>query len=161
MPPFQYWFSGAGLAAFLALLATTSTLGYGWFRAAVTEMDSARNKADSVEQRQKTERAKNLIGVALSDGNKLLEELPNKDEDQAEKDARAWGQKAYDLIAAAYGEGEAQLLLDSSGFVFYSDGSEKSKIRNWIDGRMRRLTGLIPRTDNLLTRKEFNPSKFD
>ena len=50
------------------------------------------------------------------------------------------------LIAAAYGDGEAALFLDSWGYVFYGDGSPKSNMRNWIDGRMRRITALPVQT---------------
>jgi hypothetical protein len=34
-------------------------------------------------------------------------------------------------------------------------------IRNWIDGRMRRLTELLKRTDTLSTRTDFDPAKFE
>jgi hypothetical protein len=161
MPPIQYWFSGAGLAAFLAVLATVSTLSYGWYRAAVTEMHSAKNRADSAEQRARTERVKSLLGKALKTGSKLIQELTDKDENQTKKGAEAWGETTRDLIAAAYGDGEAALFLDSSGYVFYGDGSPKSNMRNWIDGRMRRITALLPRADSLTVRKEFDPSEFD
>jgi hypothetical protein len=161
MPPIQYWFSGAGLAAFLALLATVSTLSYGWYRAAVTEMDWAKNRADTAEQGTKTGWVKSLLGKALTDGGRLLQELNNKEESHAETDAEAWDERTRDLIASAYGDGEATLFLDSSGYVFYSDGSPKSKIRNWIDGRMRRITALLPNTDSLNVRKEFDPQIFD
>ena len=122
MPPIQYWFTGAGLAAFLALLATISTLGYGWYRAAVTEMESVKNKAESAEERARTALVKDLLGKALANGGHLLQELNNKQEAEAEKDAEAWGQKTHDLITDAYGASEAALFLDSSGYVFYSDG---------------------------------------
>lgn len=59
------------------------------------------------------------------------------------------GQKNHTLIDTAYGDGEALLFLDSSGYVFYGDGSKKSNVQNWIDGRMRRITELLRRTDTL------------
>jgi len=65
------------------------------------------------------------------------------------------------LIAAAYGDGEAALFADSSGYVFYGDGSEKSRIRNWIDGRMRRISELLRRTDSLTVKDDFNPTQFE
>jgi hypothetical protein len=37
MPPIQYWFTGTALATFIAFLAAVSTLGYGWYRAAITD----------------------------------------------------------------------------------------------------------------------------
>jgi hypothetical protein len=39
VPAIQYWFTGGAVAAFLALLGAVSTLGYAWYRAAVTEME--------------------------------------------------------------------------------------------------------------------------
>jgi hypothetical protein len=65
------------------------------------------------------------------------------------------------LIDNAYGDGEALLFLDSSGYVFYGDGSKKSDVRNWIDGRMRRITELLRRTDSIAVRNEFDPTKFE
>jgi hypothetical protein len=82
------------------------------------------------------------------------------DEDQAKKDAEKWGQQTHDLIAAAYGEGEAALFLDDSGYVFYSMPLPTNTIRNWIDGRMRRLAELLKRTDTLSIRTDFDPAKF-
>jgi hypothetical protein len=48
-----------------------------------------------------------------------------------------------------------------SGYVFYGDGSKKSQARNWIDGRMRRITELLRRTDSLAVRSEFDLTKFE
>jgi hypothetical protein len=161
MPGIQYWFTGSALATFIALLAAVSTLGYGWYRAATTELELASNKTKSEAQKARTDRVKGLLGTALASGNKLIAEQKDKDDDQAERDANSWGEKTHSLIAAAYGDGEASLFLDSSGYVFYGDGSKKSKIRNWIDGRMRRITELLRRTDLLTVRNEFDPTKFD
>jgi hypothetical protein len=80
---------------------------------------------------------------------------------EAEKDAQACCTKTRDIIKAAYGEGEAALLLDSSGYRFYGDGSPKSDIKNWIAGQMRRITELLPRTDTLIVRIDFDSKRFD
>src|SRR5215813_13320522 len=161
LPSLQYWFTGGALAAFLALLTAVSTLGYAWYRAAVTELEVVHNKAASAAQRERTGRVKDLLGKTVAAGTQLLRELKDKEVGQAENDAENWGQKARDLVAAAYGDGEAALFLDSSGYTFYSDGSPKSHIRNWIDGRLRRLTGLLQRADTLTVRSEFDPTKFE
>ena len=157
MPAIQYWFTGGAVAAFLALLGAVSTLGYAWYRAAVTEMESASSKAASAAQKLKADRVKGLLAKALVSGDKLIRSHKDTDEDQAKKDAEKWGQQTHDLIAAAYGDGEAALFLDSSGYVFYGG----SPIRNWIDGRMRRLTELLKRIDTLSTRIDFDPAKFE
>ena len=161
MPAFQYWFTGGALAAFLAILTTVSTLGYAWYRAALTELESASSKVETAAQKSKTTRVKTLLGKAIAAGDTLIRDLKDKEIDQAEKDAQTWGGKTHSLIAAAYGDGEAALFLDSSGYVFYGDGSPKSNIRNWIDGRMRRTTELLRRTDTLTARNEFDPAQFE
>jgi hypothetical protein len=155
VPAIQHWFTGGAVAAFLALLGAVSTLGYAWYRAAVTEMESASSKAASAAQKLKADRVKGLLAKALVSGDKLIRS--NKDTNEDQEDAEKWGQQTHDLIAAAYGEGEAALFLDSSGYVFYGG----SPIRNWIDGRMRRLTELLKRTDTLSTRTDFDPAKFE
>jgi hypothetical protein len=161
MPPIQYWFAGTALATFLAVIAAVSTLGYGWYRAAITEMESANNKIASEANKLKTEQTKRLLGEALASGGELIGAQAAKNDDQYEKDANEWGSKTHNLIENAYGDGEAALFLDSSGYVFYTDGSNKSKVGNWIDGRMRRLTELLRRTDTLAVKREFDPTKFD
>jgi hypothetical protein len=125
MPGIQYWFSGTALAAFLALLAAASSLGYGWYRAAITEMEAAASKIETAAQRARREQVKDLLGNAISSANQLLQQLMDREATEVEKHAEAWGQRTHDLIVAAYGNGEAELFLDSSGYVFYSDGSEK------------------------------------
>jgi hypothetical protein len=66
MPPIQYWFTGTALATFIAVLAAISTLGYGWYRAAITELESTNNKIISAANKQKTEQAKRLLGETLA-----------------------------------------------------------------------------------------------
>jgi hypothetical protein len=124
-------------------------------------MESANNKIANVANKQKTEQAKRLLGEALSSGGKLIGQQSEKSEDQYEKDANEWGSKTHTLIDTAYGGGEALLFLDSSGYIFYGDGSKKSNVRNWIDGRMRRVTELLRRSDSLTVRSEFDPTKFE
>jgi hypothetical protein len=161
MPPIQYWFTGTALATFIAVVAAISTLGYGWYRAAITEMESTNNKIASAANKQKTEQAKRLLGEALASGGKLIGAQAAKNDDQYEKEANEWGSKAQSLIENAYGDGEALLFLDSSGYVFYGDGSSKSNVRNWIDGRMRRITELLHRADSLTVKSGFDPMKFE
>jgi hypothetical protein len=161
MPAIQYWFTGTALATFIAFLAAVSTLGYGWYRAAITEMESTNNKIASQASKKQTEQVKRLLGEALSSGGKLIGGQAEKTDDQCEHDAEVWVRNAHNLIEAAYGAGEALLFLDNSGYVFYGDGSKKSQTRNWIDGRMRRMTELLRRTDSLSVRREFDSAKFE
>jgi hypothetical protein len=160
MPPIQYWFTGTALATFIAVIAAVSTLGYGWYRAAITEMESTNNKIASTANKEKTEQAKRLLGEALASGGKLIENQKTKTDDQYEQEAKAWGETTHNFIGAAFGDGEASLFLDSSGYLFYGDSSKTSNVRNWIDGRMRRITELLRRADSLTVRSEFDPTKF-
>lgn len=159
MPAFVHWFTGGALAAFLALLTTTATLGFAWYRAAVTEQDSVASKATSLANSQRVRLVKSLLGKASAATVPIFK--TGMTDTDLTKAAEAWVNKTHSLIVAAYGDGEGALFMDNSGYIFYSDGSEKSKIRNWVDGRSRRLTELIPRTDRLAVREDFDPSKFD
>jgi hypothetical protein len=161
MPPIQYWFTGGALAAFVGLLATVSTLGFAWYRAAITEQDSTSGRAETAARQLKTERVKGMLGEALVSGEELIKTLGGKNEDQAKSDASAWASKANDLIVAAYGEGEATLFRSDIGYIFYSDGSKNSQVLNWIEGRMRRLSELLQRTDALPLLAGFDPTKFE
>jgi hypothetical protein len=162
MPALQYWFVGGALAAFIALAAAVPTLGYAWWRAAVAEQDSATQHADQAAQMLKKDRVKDLLGKALDTGKTIFGDT-NLTDEQREQKASEWVTHTRDLIAAAYGDGEASLFLDSSGYTFWSDSGnpQKSKIQNWIDGRMRRLGELLRRIDSLTVRSDFDQAKFD
>ena len=71
------------------------------------------------------------------------------------------GEKTKTMIAAAYGDGEAFRFLNDSGYTFLSGRPPKGPLRNWIDGRMRRINELLPRVDTLTVRKDFDPKQFD
>jgi hypothetical protein len=105
---------------------------------------------------------KDLLGKALDTGKVIFIDKDLTDE-QREQKASEWVTHTRDLIAAAYGDGEASLFLDSSGYTFWSDSGnpQKSKIQNWIDGRMRRLGELLRRIDSLTVRSDFDQAKFD
>jgi hypothetical protein len=157
MPAFQYWFAGGAFAAFLALATTVPILGYAWYRAAVTERDSATQHADAVAQKLKQNRVKDLVGKALDAGKSIYVDN-NLTEEQRKQKASEWGTHTRDLIAAAYGDGEAFLFLDDSGYTFFSSSGPT---RNWIDGRMRRIGELLRRIDSLTVRSDFEPTKFE
>lgn len=140
-------------------MTTTATLGFAWYRAAVTEQDSAASKASSVANTERVRQVKSLLGRASgATGSIFKTEMSDA---ELTKAAEAWVNKTHKLIVASYGDGEGALFMDNSGYIFYGDGSEKSNIRNWVDGRQRRLTELIPRTDRLPVREDFDPNKFD
>jgi hypothetical protein len=161
MPALQYWFSGGALAALLTLLTAAATLGYGWYRAAATEEQAATTKADTTSQRVQRDQVKDLLGKVVSEGNRLHREVKDKEEAQAQQEAEHWAQRTYDLIVAAFGDGEGQLFLDDSGYTFYADSSKNRKIGIWIEGRLRRITELLQRCDRLTVRTQWDASKFN
>jgi hypothetical protein len=145
---------------FHCFLAAVSTLGYGWYRAAITEMETSANKAANAANKETIQQVKRLLSEALAAGNRLIGQQAQKTEEQCEEDAASWARNTHNLIEQAYGAGEALLFLDNSGYVFYGDGSKESQTKNLIDGRMRRITELLRRTDTLAVRNEFDPTKF-
>jgi hypothetical protein len=157
MPAFQYWFVGGAFAAFLGLATTVPILGYAWYRAAVAEQDSAMQHADAVAQKLKANRVKDLLGKSLAAGQTIFVDNDLTDE-QREQKATHWGTHTRDLITGAYGDGEGFLFLDDSGYTFFSG---RGRIRNWIDGRMRRIGELLRRIDSLTVRSDFEPTKFE
>jgi hypothetical protein len=153
VPPIQHWFTGTALAAFIAFVA----VGYGWYRAAESEFELSNNKTLSAEKWARTELVKDHLRSAIAAGNDLVLGLPNQTDDfSAERAVEAWTHRAHDLIGAAYGSGEAALFMDSSGYVFSSDGSVRRSLRNFIDGRIRRLSELLQRADSMTVRDDFD-----
>ena len=72
MPPLQYWFTGGALAAGLALFATVVTLGFAWYRAADTEMNSAIAKSEKSAEFKKFIEVREQLGLFLAEGIELL-----------------------------------------------------------------------------------------
>jgi hypothetical protein len=92
---------------------------------------------------------KNLLGEARSAVRRLsLSNMP---------EVQAWVSRTRDLIAAALGEGEAQLFMDSSGYEFMG-GNDDSR---FLEGRLRRLAELIGRVDGLSIRDDFDPEVWE
>lgn len=157
MPPIQYWFTGSAVAAFIALIA----VGGCWYLAAVSELQLSNNKVQSADRQARTALVKDLLGNAIAAGNDLAHDLSNQpDQFVAERAVVAWTDQTRGLIDAAYGNGEAALFMDSSGYSFNSDGTTRTSLGNFVDGRMRRLSELLQRSDNMTVRAEFKPDRF-
>jgi hypothetical protein len=161
VPPGQYWFTGGALAAFIALVV----VGYGWYGAVMSEFELANNKtqsAASAERKARTELVKDRLVSAISDGSDLVQGLPNETDDfMVERAVEAWAHRTRDLIDAAYGSDEAALFMDNSGYAFYSDGTARRSLGNFVDGRIRRLSELLRRADSMTVREEFDPARLD
>jgi hypothetical protein len=101
-----------------------------------------------------------ILGTTISAGEKLIADWRAADEKQFEADANAWATKADDFVMAAFGGGEEAMFRSDAGYIFYGDGSRRSGIRNWMDGRLRRLNDLLQRSGTIPIRKDFNAEKF-
>jgi len=59
------------------------------------EVESTNNKIANAANKQKTERAKRLLGEVLASGGKLIGAQAGKNDDQCEQDAEAWARNAH------------------------------------------------------------------
>jgi hypothetical protein len=91
------------------------------------------------------ERIKTMLGEAHAAGEKVFK---NNDETAAEE----WVTSTHTLIKDAFGPGEAVLFLSNAGYTFFSSPGQ---VRNWVDGRLRRLISLIQRCDGIPIRENF------
>ena len=64
---------------------SVSTLSYGWIEQPLPKCTRQKTQQIPPEQRARTERIKSLLGKALKDGLKLIQELTDKDENRAKK----------------------------------------------------------------------------
>ena len=167
MPAIQYWFTGSAIAALIVFATAVLGTGFGWYRAAVSEQDSASQNADAAAQKQKIIRAKDLLGKALLDGRAIQAGGENGalTDDQFEQQTHEWKTHTQAVISAAYGDGEAALFLSDAGFMGVSvTGQQSEKAKNtliFLYNRLARISALISRSDSLTVRSDFGPAKFD
>lgn len=123
MPPFAYWFTGAALGSFLALLLTVSTLSYAWFTAAKNEQSIANSNAvaDREKARLKVTREA-LQGFYISGGDILNRSIPKTippaDFDKYSAEADAWLNEANNWILKNLGTAASARFLDRGGGPF-------------------------------------------
>lgn len=121
MPPLQYWFSGAAIGAFLALVVSITTLSWAWFSA-------ARNEYKSSQSTEATDREKARLAVVRSnlhgfyvDGGSLLEKPvpPDASADmiaQYKAEAETWATKANAWIGAELGNAASARFVDRTAY---------------------------------------------
>lgn len=105
------------------------------------------------QERQRRIAIKTQLGRFLAQAKSLLQGEPDKDE------ITMGAVNVRQLISNVFGEGEAALFSDNSGMTFYGDGSEKSNLQNFVRGRSRRISELIPRADALPINCDFDPTE--
>jgi hypothetical protein len=152
MPALTYWFSGAALGSFLALIATVSSLGYAWYRAAATESQIAQTTetTNREKQRLKDIRAKlqsfYISGGAILD-RPLAKEISDEDFQHYVGEANAWAVDTRDWIEKTLGHAAAVRFLDLSGNLFFTASRaanpRHNEIINALTGYRKNLTQMI------------------
>jgi hypothetical protein len=117
-------------------------------------------KSNPFELNQKHIATKNLIGVAISEGEDITKDWSTKDPDKFRKEANLWTNRIGHLVEDAYGKGEASLLMSDAGYISYSDGKKQTGISNWIVHRLQRLNELLTRIDSLPMQPDFDPKHY-
>ena len=100
---------------------------------------------------------KALLGKRLTDGKVLMRKAHVENTVMIQD----WTTRTRNLIEEAFDLGKAALFLDSSGYTFYGDNSRRSKNKNWLDGRLRRLADLIQRVEHLQISQDFDPKNWE
>ena len=59
-------------------------------------------------------------------------------------DYNEWVERVVKFLTESLDESYAVRFNDFSGMTFYGDGSERSRLKNAIDGRIRRLNEFLP-----------------
>lgn len=124
MPPFQYWFSGAAVGAFIALivgLASLISLTWVWYQAALSEYKSSqttaaldRDKVRLAEIRANLQRFY-IEGAAIMERPIAAEASPELIADYA-KEATAWATQANTWIGTELGQAASARFLDRSAY---------------------------------------------
>jgi hypothetical protein len=120
MPPVAYWFTGAALGSFLALVATVSSLSYAWYSAAKNEQSIANSSAvvDREKARLKVIREA-LQGFYISGGvilnKQILKTVTPADFDKYAEEVNAWLNNANDWIFKNLGAAASARFLDTGG----------------------------------------------
>ena len=91
-----------------------------------------------------------LLGNAFTQGETLM---LSTDQQAIE----AWATRVTNLTREAFGDAEAATFASNVGFVFWGG----TNLRNFVDGRLRRLDSLIQRLLMLVIRADFDLSHHE
>jgi hypothetical protein len=155
---------GIALSAWAILYAwAVGATVYNDHRSLVAENDRLRDEVrglraalKSKDDERRTEANPAALRIAVKDRLGMLQRKADTVPPNDEEKAKAWGKETRDFIRTAFGDGEAALFLSDAGFVFYG-GDEDTRVRNWMIGRLRRLSSIIERADSLTIRPDFKP----
>jgi hypothetical protein len=107
---------------------------------------------------------KDLLGAAINDCaalNVKKRTESQEDVDAYANDAGVLATKTRNLIAQAYGEGEANLFMNDAGIsTMASPGHPNVLMRSEMIARIQRLNELITRVDTITMRPDFDPRNY-
>jgi hypothetical protein len=120
MPPFTYWFTGAALGSFLALVATVSSLSYAWYSAAKNEQSIANSSAVADREKARLRVIREALQrFYISGGIILNKPIPKTvspaDLDKYGAEADAWLNEANNWILKNLGPAASARFLDTGG----------------------------------------------
>src|SRR5258708_2413695 len=95
MPPIQFWFTGAALGSFLALIATVSSLGFAWYRAAATEQQMANSTEAADHEKARLKLIRDHLQTFYVSGGLILNrplprDIPAPDFDKYAAEVDGW-----------------------------------------------------------------------
>jgi hypothetical protein len=96
---------------------------------------------------------KDKLGAAMERGRALV---GTYDPDEV----AIWAHDTAALIEAAFGAGEASQFRSSFGYTFADAGGSNPRLREYVEGRLRRLGELIARADSLSMNPDFDPVRW-
>jgi hypothetical protein len=120
MPALQHWFTGGALAAFLAFLAAVPTLGYAWYRAALSEQKAFISDKKATAQKLKAEQTRGALQEFYMEvGSIIARPLPKdiSDEDfrKYANEADEWVTRTANWISNNMGVAAMARFLDRTG----------------------------------------------
>ena len=124
MPPIQFWFTGAALGSFLALIATVSSLGFAWYRAAATERQIANSTEASDREKARLKLIRDHLQAFYVSGGLILNRPLAKDISAADfehyvSEVNVWLSETSRWIESTLGHAAAARFLDvGGGFSF-------------------------------------------
>lgn len=113
------------------------------------------NAEAQLDIKDKKRHVKAVIGRYIDAGNKIIGSCggSNGNDLHMKEPAEVWVTDTHRFVIAAFGSGEATLLLNDAGYTFYGGG----RVGNWVNGRIRRLNELMSRVDSLDIDRDFDP----
>jgi hypothetical protein len=123
MPNLQFWFSGAALGSFLALIATTSSLGYAWYRAALSEQSAAASGAEAKQEQARLQAIREQLQVFYVSGGLLVDrnlpkDISNEDFVKYVQEVETWINSTAGWIESHLGKAAASRFMDKgTGFT--------------------------------------------